>query len=319
MALSKQPRNITVIGGRGNVGAAILAGLLAEGIHKVSVITRSEAAGPDGAAPSFPAGVAAVHRGAYADAAFLASALRGQDVLVVTLAFGAYEAQTAILDAAADAGVPWVVPCEFGSDATHAALNAEVSLMTAKIRYRAQVEARGVSAWIGVVTNPWFDFCMRSGMLGVNFRDRTAELLDGGEVRANFTTLRRVGVSLAALLSLPDADLAEHRNGWVYFSSFLVSQREILASAVRVTGTREDDWTIKQGSTLGVRTWAKEEAAKGNPMGGAMALFALMFSEGFGGNYDHKLIDYKKLGLEKEENLDDVMRELAAELGAKEA
>jgi hypothetical protein len=315
MAPAKQARNITIVGGTGTVGAPILAALLAEGIHTVSVITRADSTS------TFPAGVAATHRGAYDDAAFLTRVLAGQDVLILALSYTAYGAQTDLIAAAAAAGVSLVVPTEFGSDATHAALNSEIQLMNFKTGFRQQIEAEAARgrdmAWLGVTNNPWFDYCMRAGFLGVDLKTRTAELFDGGHVRANFTTLRRVGQSLAAVLSQPDAQLAAYRNGWVYFSSFCVSQRDILDSAVRVTSTREDaDWTVKQGSALAVRDAAKEAAARGDGLAAAQSLFTLMFSEGFGGDYSHKLIDYEQLGLEKEENLDGVMRELIAELGA---
>ncbi|KAI1850103.1 hypothetical protein JX266_004482 [Neoarthrinium moseri] len=308
MAAPKQPRNITVVGGAGSVGAPIVASLLATGIHQVSVITRAESTA------EFPASVR-VHRSGYADEDALAAALAGQHVLVLALAYTAYDAQVPLIKAAARARVPYVVPCEFGSDATHGALNAEIALMRVKKPYRDLVESLGASAWIGVVNNPWFDFCMRGGFLGVDLKRRTATLLDGGRVRANFTTLGRVGRSLAALLSLPGPELARHGNGWVYFSSFAASQRDILDSALRATGTAEAEWAVTHGSALEVRTQAKEATARGDHMAGAGALFALMFSDGFGGDYGDKVVDYARLGLEPEESLDQVVKELVDELG----
>jgi primosomal protein N'' len=157
---------------------------------------------------------------------------------------------------------------------------------------------------------------MKNAFLDIDLKKRTAKLLDGGVVKANFSTLDRVGKSLAALLSLPEAELAKHKNDWVYFSSFLVSQADILESALRATGTKREDWAITDGSAKDVRDWAKAEAAKGNHTAAARSLFALMFSDRFGGNYNDKLVDYEKLGLELEENLDEVMKKLVQELDA---
>lgn len=305
----KQARNITVVGGSGTVGAPIVASLAALGIHNISAISR-----PDSKA-EFPSSVK-VHRGSYDDDAFLASALAGQDVLIVALSYLAYGAQVPLIKAAAQASVPYVIPCEFGSDATNGPLNQEIVLMNVKKPFRDLIEELGVSSWIGVTNNPWFDYCMKGAFLDIDLKKRTATLLDGGLVKANFSTLDRVGKSLAALLSLPEVDLAKHKNEWVYFSSFLVSQGDILESALKATGSRREDWTITQGSTKAIRDWAKEETAKGNPMGAAKSLFALMFTEGFGGNYSSKVVDYEKLGLETEEDLDVVMKGLVKELGA---
>jgi uncharacterized protein YbjT (DUF2867 family) len=109
---TKQGRKITVVGGSGNIGSHIVEALVESGIHEVSVLSRPESEA------TFPLSVK-VHRGAYDDEeGFLASALAGQDVLILTLGFQAADAQKPLIRAAAAAGVPYVVPCEFGSDAT---------------------------------------------------------------------------------------------------------------------------------------------------------------------------------------------------------
>ncbi|KAK7750329.1 hypothetical protein SLS62_007737 [Diatrype stigma] len=316
----KQTRNITLVGGSGTIGAPILTALVATG-HNVTVLSR-----PDSSA-TFPPTVT-VHRVAYDDEASLAAVLRGQDALILALNAAAYGAQTPLIRAAAAAGVAWVVPCEFGSDAAHAGLRARLDadtgggLMRAKAPFRAQVEALGgASAWLGVVCNPWFDFSVRLGALtlGIDLRARTARLFAGagrdGEVKANFTTLRRVGESLAALLALPDAELAAYRNAWVYFSSFRVSQRDVLAAALRATGTEEADWEVTREEPEEAIRAAREEVAKGNALAGIRVLFALLFSEGYGGDYEAKVVDYERLGLGPED-LDEVMKSLVKELGA---
>ncbi|KAH8680886.1 hypothetical protein BX600DRAFT_504635 [Xylariales sp. PMI_506] len=317
MAGSKQARNITIVGGTGTVGSAILAALLAQGLHNVSAITRMDSKS------EYPASVR-VHKGSYDDEAFVASVLEGQDVLVLALGFTAYAAQVPLIRAAATAGVRYVVPTEYGSDPSNEALRAELPFISGRDSYRALVEELagtngGSPAWIGVVTNPWLDFNMRTGFLRVDPRARRAELFDGGAVRANLTTVARVGSSLAALLSLPEAELSRHRGSWVYFSSFLVSQRDLLEAAARATtGTSAEggDWDVTTVDGAAFLRDCRRRRAEGDIMGGAMALFALTFTEGYGGNYNDKVIDYAALGLEPEENLDEVIGKLVAELGA---
>lgn len=306
---TKQTRNITLVGGSGTVGSAILTALLATG-HNVNVLSRPESSA------TFPPDVT-VHKGPYDDEAFLTTILKGQEVLILAVSYTAFEAQTPLIRAAAAAGVPWIVPCEFGSDATNERLSSRFDILDQKRPYRELIEELGVSAWLGVVSNPWFDFNMRFGppAFGIDLKARTAHVFGEGTVKANFTTVRRVGESLAAVLALPDAELVKYRNDWVYFSSFLISQRDLLASAQRVTGTTEGDWKVASEDLEEVITAAQEKVAKGNALAGIRILFGLTFTEGYGGNYEAKVVDYKKLGLEPED-LDEVMKGLVKELGA---
>ncbi|KAK8090836.1 hypothetical protein PG994_000341 [Apiospora phragmitis] len=309
-SLSKQPRNITVVGAAGNLGSAILSALLAQGIHTVSVITRADSKSIKDRILA-AAGVARVHRGGYDDAAFLAEALKGQDALVLAVGHGGYDAQEPLMRAAARAGVAWVVPCEFGSDRTNARLFADVGalLMAAKEKHRALAEELGLR-WLGVVNNPWLDFCMRGGYFGVDAGQKTATLWTDCTAKANLATLDRVGQSLAALLGLPQDELAaRYGNSWIYFSSFRASQRHLFESVLRVTGTTEKEWQVTHKSLeQDVRRQAAAEEANGNPFARAMLLFPLTFAEGYGGDYNDKLVDYELLGLEKEENMDEVIK-----------
>ncbi|KAH9884718.1 hypothetical protein F4778DRAFT_551821 [Xylariomycetidae sp. FL2044] len=308
MATQKQTRKIALVGARGTIGSSILKALVSYG-HTVTVLTRPSS---DTTTP-FPEGVIVVPT-AYDDIPTVTNHLRGQEVLILALSFLAYDSQTPLIRAAADAGVPWVVPTEYGSDPTHPLLNAEIPLMVMKAPYRKQIEDLGVSSWIGVVDNPWLDFSLRIGALGIDFKTRTARLFGEGLTKANFTTLRRVGESLASLLTLPSEELSsKYRNAWVYFSSFHVTHRELLESAVRVSGTSEKDWAVTNVDIDETIRNGKEAMAKGDSMGGVSLLFALTFKEGYGGDYNDKVIDYKMLGLEPED-LDEVMKDVMSQI-----
>ncbi|KAI1360600.1 hypothetical protein F5Y08DRAFT_348658 [Xylaria arbuscula] len=303
MSPTKQIRNVALVGANGTVGAPILSALLAVG-HNTTVLTRP------GSAKDFPSAVT-VHVGDYSDEEFVSSSLKGQDVLIITLAFTAYDAQTPLIKAAAKAGVPYVVPCEFGSDPTHPKLNAEIDLMNVKVHFRKLIEDLGVSSWVGVVNNPWVEFSLRLGLYGIDLKKKTAAFYDDGNTKANFATLKRVGESLAAIFALPEEELSKYKNEFVYFSSFYASQRDFLASAMRATGTTEKDWTITNASTNKIL----EDARGADPSARMMLLFPLIFKEGYGGDYNDKSLDYGKLGLPAED-LDAVMRDLVQELDA---
>ncbi|KAI1075555.1 NAD(P)-binding protein [Whalleya microplaca] len=300
-----QTRNIVLVGASGTIGAPILSALITKG-HRVSVLTRPSSNGV------FPASVT-THKVDYNDEASAAAILAGQDVLIMALSWKAYDAQVPLIKAAAKARVPYVVPTEFGSDATQPKIMTEIDLMRVKAPYRKLIEDLGVSAWIGITNNPWVEFCMARAALGIDLKEKYAVLVDGGTTKINCTTLKRVGESLAALLALPDEELAQYKNEWAFFSSFYVSQRDLLASAMRVTRTQEQNWTIIRSSEQAgeCRKLDKDKEGKGKPMIGR--LFLILLTERWGGDYNWKVIDYTRLGL-KQENLDEVMQNLTEKL-----
>jgi NmrA-like family len=99
----------------------------------------------------------------------LVSALEGNEALILMLNFQALgQPQLQLIDAAAEAGVKWILPTEFGSDnANQTQVNlVPINAMKGEPRQHIEKAAKthpGLS-WIGVVTNPWFDYvCNSSG------------------------------------------------------------------------------------------------------------------------------------------------------------
>jgi len=86
---------------------------------------------------------------------------------------------------------------------------------------------------------------------GFDFDTKTLTLVDDGKVKQNTTTFGQLGRAVAALLSLPitkeqgSACLEDYKNSSIYVFSFCLSQRDMFASVLRVTGDKESDWTIE--------------------------------------------------------------------------
>jgi hypothetical protein len=57
--------------------------------------------------------------------------------------------------AAAKAGVPYILPTEFGVDTPH--VETEHSMMGPQMARRRLIEELGVSSWIAVIVNFWLD------------------------------------------------------------------------------------------------------------------------------------------------------------------
>jgi hypothetical protein len=305
----KQPRNIAIVGGSGQVGTPTVAALLDVGIHKITAITRA-----DSISSSFPPKVK-VLKGSYDDTAFIISALEGQDVLILQVGITVPSSVTMnFIYAAAKAGVPWIIPTEFGCDNGNQKLRDEVLAMTVKDQYRERIEQLGVSSWIGMISNPWFDFSIKTGLFGIDVLNRKARLYDDGTVKINTTTLRKVGISVAELLSRPDAQLARFQNQFIYLSSFRVSQQEILDAVMRATGTSGADWTVEKVSAEEVTGAAKAKAKAGDMAALMELMYGTIFREGYGGDYNEtRVIANAFLELE-EEDFEETVREVVEDV-----
>lgn len=144
-------KNIAILGGSGNAGSQMVKYLLESGKFNVTAITRSESSA------TFPSEVK-VQKGDLTSHDFLVSALKGQDVFIITLAGTTKEdTQHRLIEAAAAANVPWVLPNEYGSDTDHPIMK-EVPILASKQQYLDKIESLGKSSWIGLVTGLWADY-----------------------------------------------------------------------------------------------------------------------------------------------------------------
>lgn len=298
MAPPVQARKIAIAGASGSVGSHILPALVAKKSHTITAIQRKESSatyGPE----------VIVKKGAFDDEDFLVDSLKGQDVLVIVLAIEAFELQDNFIRAAAKAGVEYVLPIEFGSD-MESKLADEFPLISKKKAPRKLIEDLGVSSWIAVNTNPWLEFCLANGLLGFNLKERTAQLVNGGNTKFNTSSLPRVGAAVAGLLSLPDADLAQYKNRPFYVTSFHVTQRELFDSILRATKTTEKDWTVKTPTRESIYKDNAEGLKNNDPAAFYAVFLELHLREGYGGDFNHK-VDLGKFDLEKED-LDEIIR-----------
>ncbi|KAK8012545.1 hypothetical protein PG991_009920 [Apiospora marii] len=273
-------KNIAIVGVTGTVGSYIVDELLKAGKHQVTAITRQNSTA------TIPEGV----KGAkvdYADHDSLVAALRGQDVLIITMSVRApKDSQLKLIDAAADAGVRWILPNEWGLDQTTEAL-ADGSFVGPPSRAaRKRIEERGVSSWIGV-----------SGRLplryGFDFAERSLTLFDEGTQKINTSTFPQVGRAVARLLALPTegekkGSLADFRNGFVFISSFCVSQQDMLECALRVTGTKVEDWKINREGSAERYARGLQMMQDGNQGGFVQAMYTRNFFPNDDGAYEKR-------------------------------
>jgi hypothetical protein len=135
-------------------------------------------------------------------------------------------------------------------------------------------------------------------------------MFDDGTTKINTSTWPQCGRAVAALLSLPvepdkegQVSLTSHfKNKPAYISSFTVSQRDMLESVFRVTGTEMKDWKVTKVPVKEYYQSGLEEFQKGNMAGFARLLYSRAFFPDDSGDFGEKKgLHNEVLGLPKED------------------
>lgn len=144
-----------------------------------------------GSAPcSAPAGVK-LAKVDYSAPETLVAALRGQDVLIITMStLAPKETELQLVEAAAAAGVPYVLPNYWCPDTADAAFADDWLLGPAKREVLARLKERspeGSTAWIGMITSFWYEYSLGLGasQYGMDWKKRTFTFFDDGETKIN--------------------------------------------------------------------------------------------------------------------------------------
>jgi uncharacterized protein YbjT (DUF2867 family) len=254
-----------------------------------------------------------VKKGDLEDEAFLANVLRGQDALVLMPPIARLiELQEPAIRVAAKVGIPYVFPSEYGPDPYAHQLIKENGLLIAKKKVRDLVEQLGVSSWVSIAIGPWLDDGLKNGLWGIDAKARKATLWRGADAKVNTATIAHTGEALAAVLSLPEAELAKFKNKAVYTPSFYLTQREILDAVQRATGTTDADWDVQSRDVNDVAKEYEEKIKQGDGVAPYVKFFVTHFLEGKGGDFQSKvdaatLQKLGQLGLQQEK-VEDVIK-----------
>ncbi len=102
-------KNIAIVGAGGNLGSLVVNALLDAKRFNITIISRT------GSESSFPTDPSiTIKQGDYSSAGFLAEAFAGIEAAIFTLHWSAIpELEIKLIEAAAEAGVKWIVPSEY--------------------------------------------------------------------------------------------------------------------------------------------------------------------------------------------------------------
>ncbi|KAJ6286433.1 nad-binding protein [Bipolaris maydis] len=271
-------KNVIIIGAGGNLGPSVLNAFLKESSFNTTVLSRQNSNS------TFPPDVKVIHAD-YDSLESLQTAFKGQDAVVSLVGGMALGDQHKLIDAAIAAGVKRFLPSEFGSNTASKRAREIVPVFEAKFATVNYLKSREAEiSWTGIIPGAFFDWGLKVGFLGFQSHSKTVNFFDEGEATFSTTNLHQIGV--ATVKALEHADLT--KNQYVYISGFQTSQKEILAVAEKVTGTK---WTLEKISTKDHIAQAREKLQKGEFSAIADLLQGLAFSK------DEQLGDFSSLGL----------------------
>jgi hypothetical protein len=286
--------------------------LLETGKHTITAITRSDSTAP------LPDGIH-VKRVDYSNHKQIVEALKGQDVLVITMnPMAPKDQQAKLIRAASDAKVKYIFPNEWSPDTANIQV-ANESLMDGnqKKEVHELVESMGCS-WIAVSTGFWYEWSLSlPAAYGFDISNRSVIFFDDGITKITTSTWPQVGRAVASLLSLkvsPESPTDKSpcidmfKNKFIYIGSFTVNQKDMLESVMRVTQTSMDEWTVTKEPVKERYTKGLEAMKGGDRMGFARAMYSRVFFPDNSGNTEKtRGLANDLLGLPKED-LDDATK-----------
>ncbi|KAK4543266.1 hypothetical protein LTR36_005816 [Oleoguttula mirabilis] len=287
--------NVAIVGAGGRIGGQIVEALVKQGKHKVTAITR-----PDSTS-SMPAGLHDIKKADYSDHDSLVKALSGQDFLIITMGImAAKDSQQKLVDAAKEAGIKYIMPNEWGMDvAQNEQLGNDTMLGPGHLAMREYIEKAGLT-WISMACGFWYEFSLSGAEMryGFDFKEKKVTLFNDGNIKLYTSTWPQVGRAVAKLLARED--LESFKNAAVHVYSFYISQRDMLASVLHVTGDKESDWTITTEDVQERFERGMKILQGGNWHGFAIALYSRCFFPDVVPSQEGRF-DNEKLGLPQED------------------
>ncbi|EMD69061.1 hypothetical protein GGP41_004921 [Bipolaris sorokiniana] len=280
-------KNVIIIGAGGNLGPSVLNAFLKESSFNTTVLSRQNSNS------KFPPDVKVIHAD-YSSQDSLKAAFQGQDAVVSLVGGLAVGDQHKLIDAAIAAGVKRFIPSEYGSNTPDKRARDIVPVFEAKFAVVNYLKSREAEiSWTSIATGPFFDWGLKVGFLGFQSHSKTVTLFDDGEATFSTTNLHQIGVATVKVLEHAD----QTKNQWVYVSGFQTTQKEILAVAEKVTGTK---WTVEKVNVKDHIAQAREKLQKGDFSAIPDLLQSVTFSKEELGNFAPLGLWNDKLGVPEE-------------------
>ncbi|KAF4503560.1 2`-hydroxyisoflavone reductase [Fusarium agapanthi] len=229
--MSTEIKNVMVLGGRGNLGPHLIRALV-KASFTVSVLSRTSSNVTESAFLG-----ASIVKSDYTFSS-LVDVFTGQDAVISTLSTANIAEQKIVIDAVAAAKVKRFMPSEFGSDTSVEGLEKMAPFLKEKQDVMDHVkskEADGLS-WTAIFTGPWIDWMLLEGkgLLCLDIKTKTGELVNSGKLKFTTTTVSKVGEATAAALLHSDRT----KNEYVHVASYNTCQKQVIEAVERLSRTK---------------------------------------------------------------------------------
>ncbi|KAK2615159.1 hypothetical protein N8I77_001934 [Diaporthe amygdali] len=303
---------VAIVGASGTIGSYFTEGLLRTGKHTITALTR------EGSKSKLPEGVHSVAIN-YDDESTLVNAMKGQQFLIITLpAMVAKGTESKLIRAAAEAGVPYVMPNAYGPDPVNEKMMTENLIGLPFVQARKEIEQLGVSSWVAFACGFWYEWSIlgSANCYGCDVNKREMTFYDDGEEKITTTTWDQCGRGIAAFLSLklyPEDEndkepaISNWANKALYISSFRVSQKDMFESVKKATGTTDKDWKIGYVGSEERFKEGQEAMKRGDRDGFARQMYARIFYPTGEGDHSRHGLANEALGL-PEEDIDEMTK-----------
>ncbi|MCO5613561.1 hypothetical protein L7F22_067838 [Adiantum nelumboides] len=304
--------NVAIIGASGQMGGHIVTELLKNSQFKITALTRK------GGKSEMPKGIHNIVGVDYDKKESIVESLKGQDILITTLAANApQDLPNKLVDAAVEAGVRWYIPNDWGIDpSNNESAKKETLIGIGKEQHNQYVSSKGLP-WTAMGNGFWYEWSLSGGiaMFGIDIKERKANFYEQGKIYQSTSTWRHSAKAVAALLSLPILPQDENdktltmnkwRNDYVNVQSFHLNQRQMLDAVQKVTNTTDSDWEINNVNVQEIWKGGYDRLMNGDRSVFALALYSrTFFPDSPADNDANCKEDMKLLGLSEDESLED--------------
>jgi hypothetical protein len=175
------------------------------------------------------------------------------------------------------------------------------------LEMREYIEHLGMF-WTSQCSSFWYEHSLVSPQcFGFELDKKRVTFFDDGTTKVTTSTWEQCGKAITALFGLPlasDGDdkpcLMDWNNRMHYCSSFLVSQRDMLNSWLKVTGENELDWTIEYEPAQERFQRGQQMLEAGDMFGGPLVTYGRLFQRDGSGDLSNKS-ENEKLRLSRED------------------
>ena len=298
-------KKVCLVGANGSLGTVILDALVHAGSFDVSVIVRSNSSSE----PAHSASVSKIPVSPELSLDQLTGALAGQDAVIAAFPLKDVNQHLRLVEAAYKAGVRRYIPADYGScDAASPRAQKHLQLYRDKHTVQKKCEELASAAdqdgvpftWTSIVCGHFFDWGLHNNYLRFDIENKTALILDRGDMKASASTLPRVAETAVRVLLQPE----DTRNRFVFVQSFCPTPLEVLASLEKATGT---NWKKEYVDSNGFINREQEKLDSGDSHAVHDIVFVLGAVDADWTTRKEYAMDL--LGL-KDENLDEVVTDV---------